>query len=99
MVELSGLDVKDAQNPDGDIQIQEIGLRPGEKLYEELLIDGDPEKTLHPRIFKSHEDFMAWEILREQLDLLEQGIRTNNQDLLINLLRKLVSGYSPAPLA
>ena len=98
MVELSGLDVKDAQNSDGDIEIQEIGLRPGEKLFEELLIDGNPEKTFHPRIFKSHEDFLVWETLRERLDLIEQGIQSNNQDLLIQLLRELVSGYSPTIL-
>lgn len=95
MVDLSGLDVKDEQNPDGDIEVVEIGLRPGEKLYEELLIDGNPEKTVHPRIFKSHEEFLAWEMLQPQLERLEQAIKLNNQDTLIQLLRELVSGYSP----
>lgn len=95
MIELSGLDVKDAQNLDGDIEIKEIGLRPGEKLYEELLIDGDPEKTSHPRIFKSHEDFLEWEELYGQLELVKGGIQSNNPELLINLLRDLIAGYSP----
>lgn len=95
MIELSGLDVKDAQNPNGDIEIEEIGLRPGEKLYEELLINGDPEKTIHPRIFKAHEEFLDWEKLSEHLNLIEQGIWSDDKSLLIDLLRKLVSGYSP----
>src|SRR3546814_12019283 len=60
MVELSGLTVKDEQHPDGDIEIAVTGLRPGEKLYEELLIGDNPKPTVHPRIMKAHEDFIPW---------------------------------------
>ena len=96
MIELSGLDVKDELNTNGDIEIQEIGLRPGEKLYEELLIDGDPEKTLHPRIFKSHEDFLAWAQLTLEIESLRESIKANDDLGVLTILRKLVSGYSPA---
>ncbi len=95
MIELSGLDVKDEKNLEGDIEIAEIGLRPGEKLYEELLIDGNPEKTIHPRVYKSHEEYLVWEKLLKQLELVENAIQSNNQEMLIQLLRELVPGYSP----
>ncbi|MDR6853958.1 FlaA1/EpsC-like NDP-sugar epimerase [Variovorax guangxiensis] len=57
MVELSGMTVRDADNPAGDIEIRVVGLRPGEKLYEELLIGDNPMPTLHPRILKARDDF------------------------------------------
>lgn len=60
MIELSGLTVKDEQNPDGDIEIEITGLRPGEKLYEELLIGDNPKPTVHPRIMNAHEEFIPW---------------------------------------
>ena len=95
MIELSGLEVKNSDNPHGDIEIEEIGLRSGEKLYEELLIEGSPDQTIHPRIFKSLEDFMPWEVLQMKLDLIHQAIVSNDQITLINLLKELVSGYIP----
>ena len=95
MIELSGLDVKDAQNLEGDIEIEEIGLRPGEKLYEELLIDGNPEKTIHPRVFKSHEDFLSWSELELKVQQISQAIEKNDDQALIALLKELVSGYKP----
>jgi FlaA1/EpsC-like NDP-sugar epimerase len=95
MIELSGLEVKNSDNPHGDIEIAEIGLRSGEKLYEELLIEGSPDQTIHPRIFKSHEDFMPWEVLQIKLELIHQAIVSNDQIALINLLKELVSGYIP----
>ena len=98
MIELSGLDVKDAQNLEGDIEIEEIGLRPGEKLYEELLITGSPDVTIHPRIFKSHEEYLAWEVLEHKLSLIQQAIESNDQEVLVRLLQGLVSGYSPEAL-
>jgi FlaA1/EpsC-like NDP-sugar epimerase len=60
MVRLSGLTVRDAQDPDGDIEIVETGLRPGEKLYEELLIGDNPEPTNHPRILRAREKLWSW---------------------------------------
>ena len=98
MIELSGLDVKDAQNLEGDIEIEEIGLRPGEKLYEELLIDGNPEKTIHPRVFKSHEDFLSWSELELKVQQISQAIEKNDDQALIALLKELVSGYQPEQL-
>jgi len=94
MIRLSGLELKDVDNPEGEITIEEIGLRPGEKLYEELLISGEPEVTAHPRIFKSNEEFLAWDVLQKRLTILEQVIRSNDRLALINLLQELVPGYS-----
>ena len=98
MIELSGLEIKDVNNPNGDIEIEEIGLRPGEKLYEELLIAGAPGKTSHPRIFKSHEDYLAWDVFDEKLKAIQIAIEFNDQKTLITLLQSLVSGYSPTPV-
>lgn len=95
MVELSGLTVRDSGNPKGDIEISMIGLRPGEKLYEELLIGGNPMKTQHPRIMKAEEEFYPWPVLLAELeymfDLVEQGDVAQCQ----TLMRKLVHGYQP----
>jgi len=95
MIELSGLQVKDANNPNGDIEIIEVGMRPGEKLFEELLIDGKAIPTPHPKIFMAHEDFLSWEILEKSLLRLISATELNDKDLAISLLKDLVSGYSP----
>ena len=93
MIELSGLDFKDASNPNGDIEITEIGLRPGEKLYEELLISGNPDKTAHSRIFKAQEGFMPWSIFDKRLEELQSALDQNDMLMVESLLRGLVSGY------
>jgi len=98
MIELSGLVAKDAQNPGGDIEIKEIGLRPGEKLYEELLIAGEPDITSHPRIFKSNEEFLAWRQLDEKLSAIKQAIELDDHNRLMELLQELVQGYRPMAL-
>jgi FlaA1/EpsC-like NDP-sugar epimerase len=95
VIELSGLTICDEENPNGDIAIEIIGLRPGEKLYEELLIADNPQNTENERIMKAHEDFLPWLSLSVKLDLL--GKHCTNVDLL-NIqadLRELVSGYAP----
>ena len=74
MVNLSGLTIKDEKNPNGDIEIICTGLRPGEKLYEELLIEEKSERTIHPLIFKANEKFLQYEHLSSELDLLNQLI-------------------------
>ena len=94
MIELSGLDIKDELNPNGDIEIEEIGLRPGEKLYEELLIGGSPTVTSHPRIFKSHEDYLEWKIFAKKLASVEEAIKINDQVAIITALKELVPGYN-----
>src|SRR5690606_7920525 len=60
MIRLMGCEVRDEKNPDGDIEIVYTGLRPGEKLYEELLIGDNPEATSHPRIMKASESYLPW---------------------------------------
>ncbi len=95
MVELSGLTVLDESNPDGDIEIQITGLRPGEKLYEELLIGDDPQPTSHPRIMKAHDEFLTWPELKEKLNTLAITLSVNDVDVLKAMLEQLVSGYQP----
>lgn len=95
MVELSGLTVKDAQNPDGDIEIAVTGLRPGEKLYEELLIGNDPQPTLHPRIMKADEKYIPWTELAPRLDELKAALNAIDVPALHQLLRQLVDDYTP----
>lgn len=98
MVTLSGLTVRDATHPAGDIAIQITGLRPGEKLYEELLIGDNPQPTEHPRIMKAHETFMPWPQLQAQLARLQQMMQTNAVDDISGLLMELVSGYHAGTL-
>jgi len=95
MIELSGLTVKDQDNPEGDIEIVVTGLRPGEKLYEELLIAGNPVSTAHPRIFKSHEYLLSFSELKECLESLEIMIAEGDcdPDKLKALVKSMVKGY------
>jgi FlaA1/EpsC-like NDP-sugar epimerase len=94
MIELSGLEIRDDNNPDGDIEIKVLGLRPGEKLYEELLVDGDPTPTIHPRIFSSSEEFIPYEELRLKLNQLEKDLLGNDFDIKA-ALKHLVNEFEP----
>ena len=96
MIELSGLAVKDEQNPDGDIDIEISGLRPGEKLYEELLIGDNPKPTSHARIMKAHEEFIPWAELENKLNALEVALSVNDVGVIRLMMKKLVSGYVPS---
>ena len=96
MIELSGLQVRDDGNPEGDIEIAISGLRPGEKLYEELLIGDNPKPTTHPRIMKAHEDFLPWPTLEEKLAALRLALDTNDVGVVRRILEQLVSGYVPS---
>ncbi len=96
MIELSGLNLKDEQNPDGDIGIEITGLRPGEKLYEELLIGDNPKQTSHPRIMKANEDFIAWSDLEAKLGSLEVALNVNDVSLIRTMMQQLVPGYTPS---
>ncbi|RJX30715.1 MAG: polysaccharide biosynthesis protein [Oxalobacter sp.] len=95
MIELSGLTLRDDVNPDGDIEIEITGLRPGEKLYEELLIGDNPQPTSHPRIMKAHEDFLPWNALQEKLSALELALDVNDVGVIRLMLQQLVVGYTP----
>lgn len=93
MVELSGMRVRDELTPDGDIEIVITGLRPGEKLYEELLIGDNPEGTSHPRIMKAREDFIPWSELAAALDRLWEATQANEVARIRAILQQCVSGY------
>ncbi|MDR0735236.1 MAG: polysaccharide biosynthesis protein [Zoogloeaceae bacterium] len=86
MVALSGLTVRDAARPDGDIRIDITGLRPGEKLYEELLIGDNPEATTHPRIMKAREGFLPWPELEAHLARLQAALDANDRPRIRQLL-------------
>ena len=95
MVELSGMTVRDEANPDGEIEIKVTGLRPGEKLYEELLIGDNPTSTSHPRIMKAHEDFLDWPALNTQLQVLRRAADAQDVDAIKAVLQACVHGYAP----
>ncbi len=95
MVELSGLTVKDAEHPEGDIEIAVTGLHPGEKLYEELLIGDNPKPTVHPRIMKAHEEFIPWAEFEAKLNALEMALNVNDVGVIRLMMQQLVAGYTP----
>jgi FlaA1/EpsC-like NDP-sugar epimerase len=96
IVQLSGLTLRDERNPEGDIEIKVTGLRPGEKLYEELLIGDDPKPTQHPSIMKAHEKFIPWDQLLGQLHLLNLALSVNDVPAIRRFLQQLVTGYQPS---
>lgn len=96
MVELSGLTVKDEQHPEGDIEIAVTGLRPGEKLYEELLIGDNPKPTVHPRIMKAHEEFIPRAEFEAKLTALEMALNVNDVGVIRLMMQQLVAGYIPS---
>ena len=96
MIELSGLTLKDDENPDGDIEIEITGLRPGEKLYEELLIGDNPKPTAHSRIMKAHEEFIPWVDLESKLNALEMALNVNDVSVIRLMMQQLVTGYTPS---
>ena len=96
IVKLSGLTLKDESNPQGDIEIKVTGLRPGEKLYEELLIGDNPQPTQHPRILKAQEKFIPWDQLQELLHSLNLALSVNDVAEIREFLQKAVTGYQPS---
>ena len=95
MIRLSGLKLKDELHPDGDIEIKFTGLRPGEKLYEELLIGGNVSKTDNPMILRAEEETMAWDDLKLILNGLEKAVDSGDQFKLRKLLIKAVPSFKP----
>ena len=94
MIELSGLAVRDAEHPNGDIEIEITGLRPGEKLYEELLIGDNPMPSQHKKIMQAHETYLSWDELKNHLDALSDDLLKNNVQQIRIHLSDLVSGYN-----
>lgn len=93
MINLSGLSVKDIKNPLGDIEIQITGLKPGEKLYEELLIGDNPQQTEHPKILRATDPFIPFDKLELELNALKDLLDQNETIKVKNLLVKLLKSY------
>jgi FlaA1/EpsC-like NDP-sugar epimerase len=95
MILLAGHTLKDRDSPDGDIAIEITGLRPGEKLFEELLIeDGRSEKTSHPRIFMAQEELLPWNILEEILEELKVLIADRDGRAIKSILQSNIPGIN-----
>jgi FlaA1/EpsC-like NDP-sugar epimerase len=95
MIRLSGLEVKDMHHPDGNIEIEYTGLRPGEKLYEELLIGDNVNRTDNSLIMRAQENMLSWDELWPILDDLSDAIDNCDQEKLRELLIKLVPEFKP----
>jgi FlaA1/EpsC-like NDP-sugar epimerase len=95
MINLSGLKLKDTINPDGDIEIVFTGLRPGEKLFEELLIGNNVKSTENPLIMRAKEDYIKWDNLNQVLKEIQDVIKINDQKMLRNLLMSIVKDFNP----
>jgi FlaA1/EpsC-like NDP-sugar epimerase len=95
MIQLMGMTVCDEANPDGDIEIQYIGLRPAEKLYEELVVGDDISGTEHPRIMRAVEDYLRFPVLIDQLHDLAAAIEEQDCDRARQLLIDIVLTYEP----
>ena len=95
MITLSGLKLKDEFHPDGDIEIKYIGLRPGEKLNEELLVGDNTSKTDNPLIMRAEEDMLSWGDLKLILDSLKNETQECNQEKIRKLLIELVPNFQP----
>jgi FlaA1/EpsC-like NDP-sugar epimerase len=93
MIKLSGLTVKDDKNREGDIEVKITGLRPGEKLYEELLLGDDPQKTYHKKIQKAQDPYIALDQLKIDLDNLSLLLEQNRAAEVKDMLAKLLPSY------
>ncbi len=95
LIHLSGLSVRSEKSPHGDIAIEFTGLRPGEKLYEELLIGDNVSPTEHPMIMRADEEYFTWDVLRSVLAKLLKAVEQDDYPQVRVLLREVVSGYVP----
>ncbi|MBJ6137352.1 nucleoside-diphosphate sugar epimerase/dehydratase [Marinobacter litoralis] len=96
MIMLSGLTVRDEVTPNGDIPISFTGLRPGEKLYEELLIGDNPQPTEHPKIHRADEEFIPWAELRAILLAMKEAVKADAYEDVREMLLSTVQGYQPS---
>jgi FlaA1/EpsC-like NDP-sugar epimerase len=95
MIHLSGMTIKDKHHPDGDIGIEYTGLRPGEKLFEELLIGDDVTQTDHRRIMSAHENWLTWEALDKILIQLDDACHSFSHETIRRLLLEAPTGFVP----
>jgi FlaA1/EpsC-like NDP-sugar epimerase len=95
MIHLMGLEVRDEEHPDGDIEIVYTGLRPGEKLFEELLVSGAEQKTEHSRIMSAQENYLEWDSLRCVLDELSDACECYDQTKIRSILVSATTGFNP----
>ena len=95
MIQLSGLQVLDKKNPNGDIEIRYTGLRPGEKLYEELLVDGKFSTTENKLIMRAEEEMISWEKLEPLLDQTKEAALNLEMEKTYNLISQLVPQFNP----
>ena len=93
IVELSGLSIKDEENPDGDIEIKVTGLRAGEKLFEELLLGDNPQPTIHEKIKKAQDPFVPLFELEKQLTVLKSHLTNNKAADVKKMLENILSSY------
>ena len=96
LINLSGMELKDEDNPEGDVEIIFTGLRPGEKLYEELLIGDNVSATEHSQIFRAEEDFLAARDLEIHYKSMQEAEKKGDVVALRNILKKVVSGFVPS---
>jgi FlaA1/EpsC-like NDP-sugar epimerase len=94
MIRLSGMTVKNQENPDGDIEIIYTGLRPGEKLYEELFIGNKVSRTDHDQIMRTDENFVSWPDLKKDLADLTRAIESYDFDLIMSIMGKRIDGFN-----
>src|SRR3546814_19910889 len=95
MIRLSGLTVRNEGNPDGDIEIRETGLRPGEKLFEELMIDSSAQPTAHARIYSAEEEMLPWGELEANLRLLKDELARGDVATVVAAIGAIVPAYHP----
>ena len=93
IVSLSGLTLQDEENLDGDIKIEITGLRPGEKLFEELMLGEDPQPTSHPKIFRAKDPYIEWTKLEKDLENLKNFLNQGKIMQVIEIMQKLVTNY------
>lgn len=96
MINLSGFSPITNENPEGDIKIKFTGLRPGEKLYEELLIGKDVVQSLHPQIMQANEDFVKWSEIQKIIDSINQSYQSLDDESIRQILINKVEGYHPS---
>src|SRR5690606_2165632 len=95
LIHLSGFEVANADNPNG-IRVEYVGLRPGEQLYEELLVDGEAQPTAHPRVFRARDVSASWSVIEGQVQRAREAVDHADVELLKSVLRACVEDYKPS---